>query len=319
MTMHAESPIYIAGHRGLIGSSLIRRLTAADHRHLITRDRSDLDLTDGRATDAFFATTRPEYVVLAAGRVGGIIENQQFPADFITSNLAIQLNVVQAARRHGVRRLILLGSSCMYPRECQQPMAESALLTGQPEPTSLAYAIAKLAGVQLCLACNQQDGEQRFVPLIPNSAYGPHDNFDLGSGHVLASLIRRFVEAAQQGAPSVTLWGSGRPRREFVFADDIADACVQLLSQDLSTLELPVNLGSGIDYSIAQLAEKIADLVGYAGQIIWDSGKPDGAPQKLLDSSRLRDWGWQASTSLDQGLRETIDWYRKTCAQEGQA
>lgn len=319
MSMHDETPIYIAGHRGLIGSAVVRRLTAAGHRRLLTRDRSALDLTDGAATDAFFTEFKPEYVVLAAGRVGGIVENRQFPADFITSNLAIQLNVVQAARRHGVRRLILLGSSCMYPRECPQPMAESALLTGQPEPTSLAYAIAKLAGVQLCLACNQQDGEPRFIPLIPNSAYGPHDNFDLGSGHVLAALIRRFVEAAHQSAPSVTLWGTGRPRREFVFVDDIADACLQLLSQDVSGLELPVNLGSGVDYSIAELADKIAGLVGYAGQIVWDSGKPDGAPQKLLDSRRLRDWGWQAATSLDAGLRATIAWYRNNCMPEGTA
>ncbi len=319
MNMPTETPIYIAGHRGLIGSALVRRLTAAGPRHLITCDRSALDLTDASATNAFFAETRPEYVVLAAGRVGGIVENQQFPADFITSNLAIQLNVVQAARRHGVRRLILLGSSCMSPRDCPQPMEEHTLLSGPLEPTSLAYAIAKLAGVQLCLACNLQDGEQCFIPLIPNSAYGPHDNFDLGSGHVLASLIRRFVEAAQQGAPSVTLWGSGRPRREFVFADDIADACLQLLSRDISKLELPVNLGSGVDYSIAELAGKIAGFVGYTGNVVWDSSKPDGAPQKLLDSSRLRDWGWQAATGLDAGLHETIAWYRSNHVQEEQA
>lgn len=316
MSIPVETSIYIAGHRGLIGSALIRRLTAAGHRSLITQERSALDLTNGPATDAFFASTRPEYVVLAAGRVGGIIENQQFPADFITSNLAIQLNVLQAARRHGVRRLILLGSSCMYPRECQQPMAESALLTGKPEPSSQAYAIAKLAGIHLCLACNQQDDEKRFIPLIPNSAYGPNDNFNLESGHVLASLIRRFTEAVEQERSSITLWGSGRPRREFVFADDIADACLQLLHEDITKLELPVNLGSGVDYTIAELAGKIAGLVGYEGKIIWDSDKPDGAPQKLLDSSRLRQWGWHTSTSLDDGLAATIAWYRNNETQE---
>ena len=262
MTLPAETPIYIAGHRGLIGSALVRRLAAAGHRRLITRDRSALDLTE-RQCDRRLFRRRPGRNMSSSPPAGSAASsnNQQFPADFITSNLAIQLNVVQAARRHGVRRLILLGSSCMYPRECPQPMAESALLTGQPEPTSLAYAIAKLAGIQLCLACNQQDGEPRFIPLIPNSAYGPNDNFDLASGHVLASLIRRFVEAAAEGRPSVTLWGSGRPRREFVFADDIADACLQLLSKDISKLELPVNLGSGVDYSITELAGKIAGLL----------------------------------------------------------
>jgi GDP-L-fucose synthase len=311
-----DARIYVAGHTGLIGSAVVRRLMAEGYRRPITCDRATLDLTDSVATDRFFDECRPEYVVLAAGRVGGIIENQRFPADFITTNLAIQLNVLRAAQRTGVRRLIFPASSCMYPRECPQPMAETALLSGKPEPTSLAYAMAKLAGVQMCLAYNQQDGEPRFIPIIPNSAYGPGDNFDLASGHVLASLVRRFVDAQAENAPTVTLWGSGRPRREFVFADDIADACLRLLMDNVSGLELPVNLGSGIDYSIAELAGKIATLVGYTGRIVWDSEKPDGAPQKLLDSSRLKNWGWQPVTRLEDGLRQTIDWYRQNSAKE---
>lgn len=310
-SMQADARIYVAGHRGLIGSAVVRRLNAEGRHPVITRERAALDLTNAPATERFFDETRPDYVILAAGRVGGIIENQRFPAEFITENLAIQLNVMQSAARTGVRRLIFLASSCMYPRECPQPMAESALLSGKPESTSLAYAMAKLAGVQLCLAYNQQAGEVRFIPLIPNSTYGPNDNFDLNSGHVLASLIRRFVEAQQQGAPHVILWGSGRPRREFVFADDIADACVQLLTQEISHLELPANLGTGIDYSIAELAEKIARLVGYDGQIVWDTDKPDGAPRKLLDSTRINRWGWKPTTHLESGLRRTLDWYRQ--------
>lgn len=311
-----DAKIYVAGHTGLIGSAVLRRLAADGNRHPITCDHATLDLTDSAATDRFFDECKPEYVVLAAGRVGGIVDNQRFPADFITTNLAIQLNVLRAARRTGVRRLLFPASSCMYPQESPQPMAETALLSGKPEPTSLAYAMAKLAGVQMCLAYNQQDGEQRFIPIIPNSAYGPGDNFDLASGHVLASLVRRFVDAHAKNAPTVTLWGSGRPRREFVFADDIADACVHLLMDDVSGLKLPVNLGNGVDYSIAELAGTIARLIGYTGRIVWDSEKPDGAPQKLLDSSRLRHWGWQPVTRLEDGLRRTIDWYRQNSAKE---
>lgn len=316
MVAQKDARIYVAGHTGLIGSAVLRRLAGDGYRQPIICGHAALDLTDSVATDRFFDKHRPDYVVLAAGRVGGIVENQRFPADFITTNLAIQLNVLRAARRTGVRRLIFPASSCMYPRECPQPMAETALLSGKPEPTSLAYAMAKLAGVQMCLAYNQQDGEQRFIPIIPNSAYGPGDNFDLASGHVLASLVRRFVDAQAENAPTVTLWGSGRPRREFVFADDIADACLRLLTEDVSSLELPVNLGNGIDYSIAELAETIAGLTGYTGEIVWDSDKPDGAPQKLLDSSRLRNWGWQPVTRLEDGLRLTIEWYRQNSAKE---
>lgn len=311
-----HSRLYVAGHRGLIGSAILRRLALAGAPAPLTRTHSELDLTDAQATERFFDAAGPELVILAAGRVGGIGDNQRFPADFIDTNLAIQLNVFRAARRTGVRRLIFLASSCMYPRECPQPMAESALLTGKPEATSLSYAMAKLAGVQMCLAYNQQLGESRFIPLIPNNTYGPNDNFDPASGHVLAALVHRFAEAQRLHLPEVRLWGSGRARREFIFADDVADACLRLLDGPLDNLELPLNVGTGRDCTIADLACRIADAVGYRGRIAWDPDKPDGAPQKLLDSQRLRAWGWQAETSLEDGLHKTIAWYRQNHPQE---
>ena len=230
--MKNDAIIYVAGHAGLIGSAVVRRLERDGYRGLITRGRSQLDLQDGGRVAEFFDKVHPDYVVLAAGRVGGIIENQTFPADFMDENIAIQLNVLKAARKVGVRRLILFGSSCMYPRECPQPMAEDALLSGKPEPTSLPLCDSKLAGMYMCLAYNKQDHDTRFIPVIPNSAYGPHDNFDPKSGHVLSALMARFHQAKVSGAESVMLWGSGAPRREFIHADDIADACIHLFTQD---------------------------------------------------------------------------------------
>lgn len=309
--MDRSSRIFVAGYRGLIGSAVVRRLQRDGFTAVAVRDRGALDLADAAQVQRFFDETRPEYVVMAAGRVGGIVENQKYPADFIAANLAIQLNVLQAAQRTGVRRLVFFGSSCMYPRECAQPMPESSLLTGKPEPTSLAYALSKLAGVQMCLAYNAQYGDKRFIPVIPNSAFGPNDNFDPQSGHVLSALIRRFHEAKRAGAPSVTLWGSGTPRREFVHADDIADACMLLLSNELSAVELPINLGVGRDHSIRELAVAIAGIVEYRGQIEWDTSKPDGAPRKLLDSSRLFALGWRPRVDFLEGLRSTYDWYCK--------
>ena len=247
--------------------------------------------------------------MLAAGRVGGIMENQSFPADFMDENVAIQLNVLKAARKTGVRRLILFGSSCMYPRECSQPMAEAALLSGKPEPTSLPYAVSKLLGTYMCLAYNKQDHDTRFIPVIPNSAYGPCDNFDPKSAHVLSALLARFHEAKSTGAESVGLWGSGSPRREFVHADDIADACVHLLGEEDLTIEFPINIGIGQDVSIKELAELIASVVGYRGELNWDSTKPDGAPRKLLDSALIRSLGWKPSIGLREGLTETYRWY----------
>lgn len=301
--------IYVPGHQGLIGTAVLRRLAEGGICKPLTKTREELDLTDYRKVDDFFVVEKPDYVILAAGKVGGIIENQIFPADFITQNIAIQTNVIQAAYHHGVKRLIFFASSCMYPCECPQPMAEQALLTGIPEASSISYAIAKLAGMQMCLAYNQQFKEKKFIPVIPNSVYGPNDNFDPASSHVLSALIRRFHEAKSFGDDSVILWGSGSPRREFIHADDVADACFSLLFTDLEKLDLPMNIGSGHEYSIRELAEIIADIVEFNGRISWDETKPDGAPRKLLDSSRLHTIGWRPRIDFKQGIKMTYDWY----------
>lgn len=306
-----DSRIYVAGHGGLIGSALVRMLRARGCRNVITRSRGELDLSDAVSVTRFFEDQHPDYVLLAAGRVGGIVANRDRPADFLTQNLAIQSNVIGAAHRAGVQRLIFFASSCMYPRDAAQPMAESTLFSGRPEETSMAYAIAKVAGTQLCLAYNQQHGGKRFVPLIPNSVYGPCDNFDPASGHVLAALMARFHAAKAEGAGSVTLWGSGKPRREFLYADDLAEACWLLLQADLSSVDLPINIGPGTDTSVRELASTIADTVGYAGRVEWDASMPDGAPRKLLDSSRMKKLGWQAQVPLAEGVRRTYDWYRE--------
>ncbi len=289
----------------MIGSAFVRHFAAAGFTDLILRGHEELELTDKAAVAAFFAEHRPQVVILAAGKVGGIVENQTYPADFITRNLDIQSNVIQAAHQHGVQRLLFFGSSCMYPRECPQPMAEDALLSGKPEVTSMAYAMAKLAGVHMCLAYNKQYGEPRFIPVIPNSVYGPNDNFDPQSGHVLSALINRFHRAVQASDPVTTLWGSGRPRREFLHADDLAAACHVLLETDLSSVELPINVGTGHDLSISELAELIARIVGYQGDISWDTGRPDGTLRKLLDSSRIQALGWKPGIALETGIRHT--------------
>jgi GDP-L-fucose synthase len=311
VSVEKSARIYVAGHRGLIGSAAVRLLHARGCDNVIVRTRAQLDLADAAAVESFFGRERPQYVILAAGRVGGIVANRDFPADFLAENLAIQLNVMRAAHRHGVRRLLFFASSCMYPRNAPQPMPESALLTGVPEETSMAYAAAKLAGTQLCLSYNRQHGGQRFVPLIPNSVYGPHDNFDPASGHVLSALITRFSTAGAQGAKSVTLWGSGEPRREFLHADDLAEACWRLLSADLSGVALPINIGSGTEVSIRELASLVAKAAGFAGRIEWDTSKPDGAPRKLLDSSRMRGLDWLPTVALETGVKGTMDWYRQ--------
>jgi GDP-L-fucose synthase len=305
-----DSSVYVAGHGGLIGSALVRLLRARGCTKVVTRTRAELDLANSAAVEAFFSKERPEYVLLAAGTVGGIAVNRDRPADFLAGNLAIELNVIGAAHRAGVRRLIFFASSCMYPREAPQPMAESALFSGRPEETSMGYAVAKIAGTQLCLAYNQQYGGKRFVPVIPNSVYGPHDNFDAATSHVLAALIARFHAAKAKGAASVTLWGSGKPRREFLYADDLAEACWLLLTADLSGVELPLNIGPGTDTSVRELASTIADTVGYGGKVEWDASMPDGAPRKLLDSSRMKKLGWQPQIPLAEGVRKTYEWYR---------
>lgn len=305
----SKSRWFVAGHNGMIGSAFMRRLKHMGVADVLVRNRAEMDLRDSVAVAQFFSEARPDYVVLAAGRVGGIVENQKHPADFIRDNLAIQLNVLHAADNAGVKKLILFGSSCMYPRECSQPMPEEFLLSGKPEPTSLPYAISKLAGVYMCLAYNKQFGEKRFIPVIPNSTYGPNDNFNPETGHVLSSLIRRFHEAKINNADEVTLWGSGSPRREFIHADDVVDACLHLMQADIDRVELPLNIGVGVDYSIRELAEIIAEIIGYQGDILWDSSKPDGAPRKLLDDSRLRALGWKPLVKFKKGLRQTYKWY----------
>lgn len=307
--MDRNSRIYVAGHRGLIGSAFVRRFQTDGYANVIVRDRASLDLGDADQVQTFFKEQQPEIVILAAGKVGGIVENKTYPADFITQNLAIQLNVIRSAHLAGVKRLVFFGSSCMYPRECAQPMMEDALLTGKPEPTSIAYAIAKLAGVQMCLSYNRQYGHDRFLPVIPNSVYGANDNFDPASGHVLSALINRFHAAKRSGNDHVTLWGTGSPRREFLYSDDLVDACMSLLQNDLQGIELPINIGPGEDISIKELAELVADVVGYDGMIEWDTAKPDGTPRKLLDSARMNAAGWSARTSLKDGILQTYKWY----------
>jgi GDP-L-fucose synthase len=314
--MDLNSKIYVAGHTGLIGSGLLRRFARDGYKNIIVRSHHELDLTNQADVDAFFKHAKPEYVVLAAGKVGGIVENKTYPADFIRINLAIQANVLSAAHETGVKRVINFGSSCMYPRECPQPMQESALFSGVPEPTSMAYAASKMAGMQMCLAYNQQYGEKRFIPVIPNSAFGPNDNFNPESGHVLSALIRRFHEAKAGNFPSVTLWGTGSPCREFIHSDDIADACLMLLKSDLTDLEFPINLGSGRDISIKDLAQVIANVVGYEGELNWDTTKPDGSPRKLLDSKRINRFGWSPSVSFESGLRATYEWYLNNVAKQ---
>jgi GDP-L-fucose synthase len=304
-----DTRIYVAGHKGLIGSAFIRFFEKNHYTNIITRNREELELTSKSDTNDFFRKNQPEVVILAAGRVGGIIQNRDFPADFIYENLSIQLNVFNAAKKYGVKRLIFFASSCMYPRDASQPMSEDQLCTGHPEPTSIAYASAKYAGVQMCQAINRQNGSVSFIPVIPNSAYGPNDNFDLDSSHVLSALIRRLDEAKKDNKPSVTLWGSGSPKREFIFSDDIAYACVKLLKTPLEDKNLPINIGVGVDISIKELAEKIAQIVGYLGTMEWDTSKPDGAPRKLLDNTRIKLTGWEDKINFSTGLKLTYQWY----------
>jgi GDP-L-fucose synthase len=312
--MQSSDLIYIAGHEGLIGSAILRALQSSGYNNLLLRTHQELELTNNLLVDQFFEQYKPKYVFLAAGKVGGIIENKTYPADFIHTNLNIQLNVMNASQKNNIKKLIFFASSCMYPRECDQPMAEDILLSGQPEPSSIAYAIAKLAGLQMCLAYNKQFNEQRFIPVIPNSAYGPHDNFDPNSGHVLSALITRLHKAKSEGVKSVTLWGSGNPKREFIHADDIAEASIWLMTKDTREISLPINIGVDYDVSIKELALIISDIVGYDGLIEWDLSKPDGAPRKLLDSSRIKSLGWKSKIDFKDGLKQTYNWYLKHAA-----
>lgn len=311
--------IYIAGHRGMVGGAILRRLRAraeaGENITLLTRTSGELDLTDQAAVGAFFDTERPDQVILAAARVGGIVANNSYPAQFIYENLMIECNVIHAAYRSGVQRLLQLGSSCIYPREAAQPMAEDALLTGVLEPTNEPYAIAKIAGIKLCESYNRQYGVD-YRSVMPTNLYGPGDNFHPENSHVLPALIRRFHAAAQAGDPEVTVWGSGRPMREFLHVDDMAEAALFVLDLDADTYAREtrpmlshINIGSGSDVSIRELAEIVAGVTGFRGRLSFDTTKPDGTPRKLMDVSRLARLGWRARIGLRDGIESTYAWY----------
>ena len=304
--MMKESRIFIAGCRGLVGSALERRCRALGYDNLLLPTRKDLDLCNQQAVEEYFAAKRPEYVFLAAGRVGGIHANNTLPADFIRDNLLIAANVIDAAWRAGTRKLLFLGSSCIYPKLAPQPLREDSLLTGALEPTNEWYAMAKLAGLKMGQAYRRQHGFDA-ITVLPTNLYGPGDNFDLETSHVLPALLRKFGDATESGAPTVTLWGTGTPRREFLHVDDLADACVFLMNR--YSQEEPINVGCGEDLTTHELARKVARVTGFTGRIELDTTRPDGTPRKILDVSRLTNLGWHAKIALDDGLASTWDWY----------
>lgn len=356
--MNPDARIYVAGHRGLVGSAVVRELERRGYRQLLTRTHTELDLTDRRAVDAFFAVERPEYVVVAAAKVGGILANRDFPVEFLAENLSIQNSVISAAHRHGVTKLVFLGSSCIYPKYAEQPITEASLLTGALEPTNEAYALAKIAGIKLCDAYNRQYGTD-FLSAMPTNMYGPGDNFDLSGAHVLPAMVRKFGLAhaarARGGSANVifeadegrfgpipeplrsqllqgkvVLWGSGSPRREFLHSDDLAAAIVFLLERvsardlgddahaDRNACAL-VNVGFGSDVTIRELAGLIRDAIGFDGEVLWDADKPDGTPRKLMDSSRLRALGWSPRIGLAEGVSRVYAWYRSVAGGDGAA
>ncbi|MGP8247157.1 MAG: GDP-L-fucose synthase family protein [Bryobacteraceae bacterium] len=307
--MDQTSKIFVAGHRGLVGSAIHRRLEAGGFTNLLLRSRAEVDLSDARAVDAFFGAEKPAYVFLAAAKVGGILANSSRPVDFLRDNLLIETSVLEAAWRHGVKKVLCLGSSCIYPKFAPQPIREDSLLTGPLELTNEWYAIAKIAGIKLAQAYHRQYGMQA-ISLMPTNLYGPGDNFDLETSHVLPALLRKFHEAVESGAPEVTLWGSGSPRREFLHVDDLADASVFLMERYASP-EI-VNVGVGEDLTILELAELIGEITGFRGKLRFDSSKPDGTPRKLLDVSKLTALGWKARIPLREGIRQTYEWYKRS-------
>ncbi|PLX98382.1 MAG: GDP-fucose synthetase [Desulfuromonas sp.] len=317
--MNLSSKIYVAGHQGMVGRAIVRKLEADGFNNLLLRGRDVLDLCDQRAVSDFFASEKPDYVFLAAAKVGGIHANNSYPAEFIHDNLVIQSNIIHSAWRTGVERLLFLGSSCIYPKLAPQPMNEDALLTGLLEPTNEPYALAKIAGIKLCESYNRQYGT-KFVSVMPTNLYGPFDNFDLQSSHVLPALMRKLHEAKLSGADSVEVWGSGTPKREFLHVDDMAAACFHImqLPDDLLAAQLLnypepsfANVGTGVDLTIRELAETISEVVGFAGELVFDPSKPDGTPRKLLDVSRLEKLGWSAEVDLKSGIESTYRWFRE--------
>lgn len=308
--MNKGAKIYVAGHKGLVGSAVKRRLESEGYGNLVFRAHAELDLTRQAEVEDFFSAEKPEYVFLCAAKVGGIMANSTYQAEFIYQNIMISTNIIHSSCRAGVKKLLNLGSSCIYPKNAPQPLKEEYLLTGALEPTNEAYAIAKIAAMKMCRYFGEQFGAD-FFSVMPSNLYGPGDNFDLQDSHVLPALIRRFHEAKEAGAPFVTLWGTGTPLREFLYVDDLADACVHVMqnfhAEDVGEF---VNIGSGSDLSIKELAELIAKIVGYRGEINWDSTKPDGMAKKLLDVSRINSMGWKAHTELREGIEKTYEWYR---------
>lgn len=319
--MNKGAKIFVAGHRGLVGSAIVRGLEAAGYTNLLLRTRKELELTDQGDVSEFFQSQRPEFVFLAAAKVGGILANDSFPGDFIRENLVMQTNLIEASRRAGVQRLLFLGSSCIYPQLAPQPMPESCLLTGPLEPTNRAYALAKIAGIEMCWAYNRQYGT-RYLAAMPTNLYGPGDNFDLKTSHVLPALIRKTADAVKAREASVTVWGSGTPRRELLYSDDVAEACLFLMNLDderynslLSGNAPPlINIGTGEDVTIRELAETVARVVGFKGELVFDTSKPDGTPRKLMDVTRLRGLGWRHTTSLEEGIARTWELVRKELA-----
>jgi GDP-L-fucose synthase len=310
-----QDVVFVAGHRGMVGSAIVRRLQSLGYDKIVTATRAELDLTSQAAVQAFFGARRIDRVVLAAARVGGIHANNTYPAEFIYQNLMIEANVVQAAHAAGVQRLLFLGSSCIYPRGAVQPMREDALLTGTLESTNEPYAIAKIAGIKLCESYNRQYGRD-YRSVMPANLYGPHDNFHPENSHVIPALLRRFHEAVKAGTPEVVIWGSGRPMREFLHVDDMAAASVHVMELDQATYQAHtqpmlshINVGTGVDCSIRELAETVARVTGYQGRLVFDASKPDGTPRKLMDVSRLAALGWQAKIGLEEGLRDAYRWF----------
>src|SRR6266581_2511322 len=310
--MNKSDKIFVAGHRGMVGSAIVRRLKADGFSNLVTRDRSELDLADESAVAKFFAEKRPTIVIVAAARVGGIKANDDFPVEFLLENLQIQNNVIHSAYESGVRKLLFLGSSCIYPKFAPQPIPETALLSGPLEPTNEAYAIAKIAGIKLCQAYSREYGAN-FISVMPTNLYGPNDDFNLETSHVLAALVRKAHEAKAQNEKQLIVWGTGKPRREFLHVDDLAAACLLLLEK-YDSPEI-INVGCGEDISIRELAELICDVVGFDGKLVWDKTKPDGTPRKLLDVARIRKLGWQATIPLRKGIAQTYEWFLANRAQ----